>query len=44
MTQRFRGSGGGENAEEVAGVITREETLELIVDVAGKADLSVPNE
>jgi len=32
----------GGNADEVSGVVTREETLELIEEVAHGADFSVP--
>lgn len=44
MRQRFVGDGKGKNANDVAGEVTREETLEIVEEVAKAAQRSIPNE
>eukprot|EP00584_Thalassiosira_punctigera_P011886 CAMPEP_0172551096 /NCGR_PEP_ID=MMETSP1067-20121228/36523_1 /TAXON_ID=265564 ORGANISM="Thalassiosira punctigera, Strain Tpunct2005C2" /NCGR_SAMPLE_ID=MMETSP1067 /ASSEMBLY_ACC=CAM_ASM_000444 /LENGTH=279 /DNA_ID=CAMNT_0013338835 /DNA_START=26 /DNA_END=868 /DNA_ORIENTATION=+ len=44
MKQRFGGDGDGKKSADVSGVVTREETMEIIEEVAHGADFSMRNE
>jgi len=43
MKQRFGENGDEKNSEDVSGVVTRDETLDIILEVAQEGDFSAPN-
>lgn len=44
MKERFGGNGEAKSADDVSGVVTREETLDIIEEVANGPDFSAPDE